>query len=105
LGLGRSGSGDPAPGFHFLGVAELVEDQALLERAQRHDVLLAAGRVGSDTDEAGLEHRVADELVGALAALVGAEVVALLDVERVERAGGYEFFECDGLGGDGVEGL
>ena len=76
-----------------------------MERPQRDDVLLAARRVRRDPDQAGVEHRVVQQPVGALAALVGPEVVALLDAQRIDRAGRDELLDRDRLGRDRVERL
>src|SRR5690606_10327910 len=95
LELGQLRQRDLGPRLDLLRVAQLVDDQALVKRAQTHHVLLAARRVRRDADQTGLEHRVTDQLVRALAALVGAQVVALLDVERIDRARRYELLERD----------
>jgi hypothetical protein len=105
LELRHVGQRHLVPRLHLGGVAELVHDEAVLERPQLDDVLLAAGRVRGHADEPGLEHRVVEQLVRALAALVRPEVVALLDVQRIDRGPRHELLERDRLRRDRVERL
>jgi hypothetical protein len=46
-----------------------------------------------------------EQPVGALAALVGAEVIALVDPHRVDRHRGHELLDRDRAGGDRIERL
>jgi hypothetical protein len=47
--------------------------------------------------------RVRQELVGAIAALVGPNVIGLLDVDEVDRIGGDELDDVDAIGALGLE--
>ena len=89
----------------LVGVVTLVEDQALLVRADDDEVVLAALREATDRESVRLLERLGEEPVGAVAALVRTEEVRLLDVEKVDRVGRHELDELEGVGARGLHGL
>ncbi|MFT3917466.1 MAG: hypothetical protein QM704_26290 [Anaeromyxobacteraceae bacterium] len=89
----------------LVGVVELLQEQPAGPGADEGEVLLAAGGVARDRGLAALLEREREELVGLAAALVRAEVVGLLEVDRVDLGGGHELGDVDRLGRDLVERL
>ena len=77
---------DLAEVAHLVGIEERVHHQAALRLAQQHELLAAARREARHGAAAGGVHRLAQQAVGLLAALVGAEQVGLLEVDRVDAA-------------------
>src|SRR5581483_1317728 len=67
--------------------------------------LLAAARVLGERAHAGLAHGVGEEEVGLLCALVGPEVVALLEVDRIDARERDELLDVDGRARRGLERL
>ena len=75
---------------HLAGVEELLHDQAVLDRADHHDVLLAARGPAAERAALRLAQRLREQRVRLGAALVGREVVGLVEVHRVDRLDRHE---------------
>ena len=69
------------------------------EGTDQHEVLLAAADVLPERHLARVAHRLGEETVGLLAALVGAEVVDVLEVDGVDPLEGHELVDVDGRAG------
>ncbi len=68
--------GDLGEAPHLVGVVERVHHQPLVEGADQHDVLLAVTRPLRDRDLAGVVHRLHQQAVGLVGALLGTQVAA-----------------------------
>ena len=90
---------DLAHRTHLVGVTQLLHDQAAVDRPQQHEVLLAARGVLGQGRPAALLERPGQQAVGPISALVRPQVVALLEVDRIDLLGGQELGDLDGLGG------
>ena len=66
-----------------------------VHRPQRGEVLLAAQHEARDRDLAGVLHRLDEQRVGLLGALVGAEVVGVIEVDRVDLVQVDEVLDLD----------
>ena len=75
-----------------------MKHQAVLCRANQHQIFSAAQDKLSQRDFAGLRHGVRQQTIGLLAALVGAEVIALFVVDRIHLRKRHELGNLDGLG-------
>ena len=62
----------------------------VLDRADHHDVLLAARGPAAERAALGLAQRLGEQRIGLGAALVGREVVRLVEVHRVDRLDRHE---------------
>ena len=69
------------------------------EGTDQHEVLLAAADVLPERHLARVAHCLGEETVGLLAALVGAEVVDVLEVDGVDPLEGHELVDVDGRAG------
>src|SRR5712691_1340383 len=76
---------------HLAGVEQLLHDEALLDRADHHDVLLAAGAPAAERAAAGIAQRPREQRVRLRSALVRGEVVGLVEEHRVDRIDRHEF--------------
>ena len=81
---------------HLVGVVELLHHEHAVARAQQHEMLLAARGVLAERGLAGLLERRGEETVGAIAALVGAEVVDLVEVLAIDLVERNELEDVDG---------
>src|SRR5205823_2481698 len=77
----------------------LVHHEPRTEGTDQHEVLLAAADVLPERHLARVAHRLGEETVGLLAALVGAEVVDVLEVDGVDPLEGHELVDVDGRAG------
>ena len=101
-----SGIGTSDALLELIGVVQLFHDQhAVGGGAHQHEVLLAAGGILSQRRAAGLLQRLGQQVIGALAALVGAEEVGLVEVDAVDLVERHELGDINGVGGLLVEGL
>ena len=75
---------DLVDGADLVRVVELLHHQPVAERAEDDEVLLAARGVLRQRPASGLLQRLRQQRVGAIAALVGAEVVRLGEVDRID---------------------
>ncbi|MNT01763.1 hypothetical protein D3C72_1362440 [compost metagenome] len=82
---------------HLVGIEQLLEDQAIVAHADLHHVLLALPRPFGQRAGPGLAHGLGQQVVRLGAALVRAQIVGLVVVDRVDRAGGHEGDDVDGL--------
>ena len=92
------GNGDFGRRAHLVGVVQLLHHEHAVERAQEHEVLLAARRVLSERGAAGLLERSGEQAIRAVAALVGPEVVDLLEVLAVDLGERHELDDVDRAG-------
>src|SRR5712691_4487504 len=89
--LGLLGHLDLLDRSHLAGVEQLLHDQAVLDRADHHDVLLAARRPAAERAAIRLAQRFRKQRVGLRAAFVRSEVVGLVEIHRVDRFDRHEF--------------
>src|SRR5205823_8073261 len=82
--------GDLAARPDFVGVVKLLHDQRTIERAKHYEVLLTARRVAPERRSPRLLHGSSEQPVRLVAALVGAEIVWPLEVNRVHLLEGDE---------------
>ena len=97
--------GDLGEAPHLVGVVERVHHQPLVEGADQHDVLLAVTRPLRDRDLAGVVHRLHQQAVGLVGALLGTEVVGVLEVDRIDLGEGDELLDVDRAVRGGLERL
>ena len=83
---------------HLGSVEELLHHQRVLDRAEHHDVLLAARRPASERAAPGFLQRFREQRVRLRAALVGREVVGLVEVHRVDARDRDELGDLDHVG-------
>ena len=87
---------------HLGGVEELLHDErvavAVRDRADHHDVLLAARGPAADRAAVGLAQRLREQRVRLRPALVGREVVGLVEEYRVDGLDRHEFRDVRGVG-------
>src|SRR6266581_2170147 len=76
---------------HFAGVEQLLHDQAVFDRSDHHDVLLAARRPATERAAIRLAQRFCKQRVGLRAAFVRGEVIGLVEIHRVDRFDRHEF--------------
>ena len=82
---------------------QLLHDEAVFHRPHHDEVLLAARRVFADGDAARVDEHLREQLVGARAALVGAEVIDLVEIAPLDLLGLQEFRDVDRVRGRGLE--
>ena len=82
-------------GHDLVGVAHRLDAERAVERPDRDEALLAAHHDAPDRDLVERLHRVDEQRVRLLAALVGHEVVGLLEVERVDVVEVDELLDLD----------
>src|SRR5262245_62030828 len=82
---------------HLVGVVEAVEGHPALHRPHEHELEAPPRRVATDRDAAGLRHRLVQQPVRLVAALVRAEEVRPLEVERVDLRDRHELRDLDRL--------
>ena len=82
---------DVLDGAHFARVHELLHHQAVLDRADHDDVLLAARRPAAERTALRLAQRLGEKRIGLGAALVGREVIGFVEVHRVDGLDRHEF--------------
>src|SRR3990170_3118058 len=80
---------------HLVGEVHRVEQQAALGGAEQHEALLAAHHERRERHARARVQGLGEEPVGLLAALVGPEVVGLLEVDRVDRLERNELGDVD----------
>ena len=90
------GNGDFGRRTNFVGVVELLHHQHAVERTKEHEVLLAARGVLTERGAPGLLERRGEQAIRAVAALVGAEVVDLLQVLAIDLRERDELDDVDG---------
>ena len=83
---------------HLVVEAHRRHRQDVVHRADRGEVLLVAKDEAGDRDLAGVAHRLDEQGVGLLGALVGAEVVGLLEVDGVDLVEVDEVLDLDRAG-------
>ena len=76
---------------HLAGVKKLLHDEALQNRPDHHDVLLAARAIATDGAALGLAQRAGEQRIRLGAPLVGSEVVGLVEEYRIDRLDRHEF--------------
>ena len=81
----------------------MLHDEAVFHRPHHDEVLLAARRVLADGDAARVDEHLREQLVGARAALVGAEVIDLVEIAPLDLLGLQEFRDVDRVRGRGLE--
>lgn len=102
LDLGRA-DGHFREGAQLVGVAELLHDEPLFEGAEQDKLVLAASTVAAEGCTTRCLHRLGDQAVRPVTALVRAEIPGLLEVDRIYRFEGEELGDLDGVGGLGLE--
>ena len=95
--LGRRPLVDLAEVAHLVGEVHRVEHEAALGGADQHQRLLAAHDELGQRHPVALRHRLGQESVRLLAPLVGAEVIGLLEVDRVDPVERHELGDVDDL--------
>src|SRR6185369_11550194 len=87
---------------HFGGIEELLHHQGggavLLDRPDHDDVLLAARRPAAERAAAGLAQRAREKRIRLGAALVGCEVIGLVEVDRIDRLDRHELGDVGRVG-------
>ena len=84
-------------GADLVRIEELLHHQPLAERPQHHEVLLAARGVLRQRPAPRLLQRLRQQRVGAVAAFVGAEVVGLREIDRIDLRLREELGDVDAL--------
>jgi len=105
LERGRFALADLAEIPHLVGEVHRVQHQPALRWAHEDEALFPAHDILGEGDALHLRHRVGQEPVRLLAALVGAQVVRLLEVDRVHGGERHELGDVDDLGGLALERL
>ncbi len=101
-----SGIGTSRRLLELVGVVQLFHDQhAVGGGPHQHEVLLAPRGILSERRATGFLQRLGEQVIGALAALVGPEEVGLVEVDAVDLVERHELGDIDGVGGLLVERL
>ena len=82
---------------HLVLVVHMVQDQPLPVGPQQPQLHLAAGPIATHRNLAGATHGLRQEPKSLLATLVGAQVLAPVDVHEVDRCLRYELHDVQGL--------
>ena len=82
-----------------------MQRQPVRERPDQHQPLLAARHVLRERHHPGVAHRLGEQLVGLLAALVGSEVVRVLEVDGIDVGERHELLDVERLARGGLERL
>src|SRR5205823_13273108 len=82
---------------HFARVKQLLHYQAVFDRTDHYDVLLAARRPAAQRAALGFAQRAREQRIGLGAALVGREIVGLVEEHRIDRVDRHEFGDFGAL--------
>ncbi len=83
---------------HLVGIMKLLHHETVVRGwSHHHDELLPARRVFADRNPAARVHRLGQQHVRLVAALVGPEVIDLVVVDGVHLGNGHEFRDLDRL--------
>src|SRR5262249_51565858 len=96
---------DLGGGVHFAPEVEPLEEQSVLVNPDRDRRRLPAPRERADGDSLGLFERLDEDAIAALAVLAGAEVVRVLEVNRIDRALRHKGINDERRGGRLLENL
>src|SRR5262245_59893167 len=94
---------DLAEVAHLVGEVHGVEHEAALRRPDEHEALLAAHDELRERDAPLLFHRVSEEPIRLVAALVRPEEIRPLEVDRIDRLERHELGDVDHLRGVALE--
>src|SRR3989442_1162802 len=97
LDLRRLALLDLAEAPHLIGEVHRVQHEPALRRPDEDEALLAAHDELRERDAPVRAHRVGEEPIRLLTALVGAQVVRLLEIDRVHRREWHELRDVDDL--------
>ena len=81
----------------------MLHDEPVFHGPDHDEVLLAARRIFADRDAARIDQHLRKQFVGASAALVGAEVINLVEVAPLDLFGLQEFRDVDRVRRSGLE--
>src|SRR5262245_35935154 len=90
---------------HLVREVHRVQHEPALGGSDQHKAFLAPHHELGERHPVRLGHRVSEQPVGLLTTLVGAEVVRLFEVDRVDLRQGDELRDVDDLGGFALETL
>jgi hypothetical protein len=96
----RLGDVDFGGGAHFSREVQLLHREHIADRAERHEIGLAAGRPTRHSTTFSVLQCFIQQAVGFCAALVGREVVGLVEVHRIDGLDGHELGDVDRVGAD-----